>query len=182
MFGFLKERRWVNQKLDNYLKTVWLNIFDNSFDSKTGLSFREMVEDFRFNICRVNQRRIKGETTTIQKSMRIRKTGFFFFNIECETVKAMNSYCNFQESIYVANFLKLLTSFGVRNIGVISPYKEQTLLIQKQWRKLNCEHYLDVEIKTIDGFQGKEKDLIIISCVKSYFNTKRGKLGSLIPS
>ncbi|OQR89553.1 ATP-dependent helicase [Thraustotheca clavata] len=49
-------------------------------------------------------------------------------------------------------------------IGFISPYKEQVNLLRqlvaaKGWR--------DIEVNTVDGFQGREKDIIIMSCVRT---------------
>ena len=44
------------------------------------------------------------------------------------------------------------------DIGIISPYADQVKLIQDM-----C----DVEVKTVDGFQGREKEVIIISTVRS---------------
>lgn len=43
-------------------------------------------------------------------------------------------------------------------IGIISPYADQVKIIQDQ---------TPVEVKTVDGFQGREKEIIIISTVRS---------------
>ena len=45
-----------------------------------------------------------------------------------------------------------------RDIGIISPYADQVKIIQEK---------TPVEVKTIDGFQGREKEIIIISTVRS---------------
>ncbi|MFB6242369.1 MAG: IGHMBP2 family helicase [Candidatus Nanosalina sp.] len=47
------------------------------------------------------------------------------------------------------------------DIGVISPYDDQIDLLS---RKLGLE---DLEVKTVDGFQGREKEMIVISLVRS---------------
>ena len=44
------------------------------------------------------------------------------------------------------------------DIGIISPYTDQVRLIKEK---------IDIEVKTADGFQGNEKDIIIISMVRS---------------
>ena len=44
------------------------------------------------------------------------------------------------------------------DIGIISPYADQVKIMQEM---------TDVEVKTIDGFQGREKEIIIISTVRS---------------
>lgn len=53
------------------------------------------------------------------------------------------------------------------DIGIISPYADQIKLISDR---------TDVEVKTVDGFQGREKEIIIISCVRS---NDKGEIGFL---
>ena len=48
--------------------------------------------------------------------------------------------------------------FSGDDIGVISPYMDQVDLIKG---------FVDVEVKSVDGFQGREKEIIIISMVRS---------------
>jgi superfamily I DNA and/or RNA helicase len=48
-------------------------------------------------------------------------------------------------------------------VGVITPYTEQRRELERCFAASND----DVEINTIDGFQGREKDIIIISCVRA---------------
>lgn len=56
-----------------------------------------------------------------------------------------------------------------RNIGIIVPYQAQRKLLLQLFRS----HYgreclrMDTEIATVDGFQGREKDIIIFSCVRA---------------
>ena len=45
-----------------------------------------------------------------------------------------------------------------KDIGIISPYADQVKLISEK---------TDIEVKTVDGFQGREKEIIIISTVRS---------------
>lgn len=51
---------------------------------------------------------------------------------------------------------------GRRSIGVVTPYKEQAILINKKLREIRNE-YLDADVQagTIHKFQGKEKDVVI---------------------
>ena len=54
-------------------------------------------------------------------------------------------------------------------IGIISPYKEQVQLLTT---KISEDDYLktyssQIAIKTVDGFQGQERDVIYISLVRS---------------
>lgn len=65
------------------------------------------------------------------------------------------------------------------SIGIISPYLGQVQCLKKQVRfdaKLRDSEILDLEVNTIDGFQGGEKDVIIFSAVRS---NSRGEIGFL---
>ncbi|WP_298501349.1 IGHMBP2 family helicase [uncultured Methanobrevibacter sp.] len=55
-------------------------------------------------------------------------------------------------------------------IGIISPYADQVKIIQDR---------TPVEVKTVDGFQGREKEIIIISTVRSNANGNIGFLKDL---
>ena len=55
-------------------------------------------------------------------------------------------------------------------IGIISPYADQVKIIQDK---------TPVEVKTVDGFQGREKEIIIISTVRSNENGNIGFLKDL---
>ena len=56
------------------------------------------------------------------------------------------------------------------DIGIISPYADQVKIIQDK---------TPVEVKTVDGFQGREKEIIIISTVRSNYNGNIGFLKDL---
>ena len=51
------------------------------------------------------------------------------------------------------------------SVGVISPYKQQTILLQEMMGDLTTQ--FDLTINTIDSFQGQERDVIYISLVRS---------------
>jgi len=53
------------------------------------------------------------------------------------------------------------------SIGIISPYAEQVRYIRRKIEEDTDLKGLDIEINSIDGFQGQEKDLIIISLTRS---------------
>lgn len=57
-----------------------------------------------------------------------------------------------------------------KNIGVISPYANQVRTINKK---------TNVDVKSVDGFQGGEKDIIIISLVRSNNNGDIGFLKNM---
>lgn len=100
-----------------------------------------------------------------------------FFDIvtgrESQNSKSM-SYVNMEE-IRVAielvedlmnKYEKALDFSG--KIGVISPYKEQAMTMKRQFRSYFGASIMQyVDFNTIDGFQGQEKEIIIISCVRA---------------
>ncbi|ONK71074.1 uncharacterized protein A4U43_C04F4450 [Asparagus officinalis] len=55
-------------------------------------------------------------------------------------------------------------------VGVISPYSAQVAAIQEKLRNMPTNDYFVVTVKSVDGFQGGEKDLIIISTVRANEN------------
>lgn len=53
-------------------------------------------------------------------------------------------------------------------IGIISPYKQQVTLLKNVFQNIYGNTILkEIDFNTIDGFQGQEKDIIIISCVRA---------------
>jgi len=79
---------------------------------------------------------------------------------------------NPEEAELAARLADNLRRAGIddRDIGVISPYADQADLIG---RRLDAE---GLEVHTVDGFQGREKEAIVISLVRS---NDRGEVGFL---
>ncbi|CAH2355306.1 helicase Sen1p [[Candida] railenensis] len=67
-------------------------------------------------------------------------------------------------------------SFGGR-IGVISPYKEQIRTLKNLFRnKYGIGILNEIDFNTVDGYQGQEKEIIIMSCVRA---SSTGNVGFL---
>ena len=97
----------------------------------------------------------------------------FFFDLtytkESRNVKE-TSICNRLEASFIVELYANFTKYHGRklNIGVITPYKKQVEIISTNLgKRFGSEYQIDVEVNTIDGFQGREKDVIIFSCVRS---------------
>ncbi|KAM9916293.1 hypothetical protein OXX59_010094, partial [Metschnikowia pulcherrima] len=73
---------------------------------------------------------------------------------------------NDMEALVVRDHIRKLTSAGLapEMIGVISPYSAQVAAVKKLLAK---DFDGKVEVSTIDGFQGREKEAIIVSLVRS---------------
>ncbi|KAI4387373.1 hypothetical protein MLD38_005211 [Melastoma candidum] len=110
---------------------------------------------------------------------------FSFINVPDgreETGEGGLSYKNGVEVAAVLTILRALHKVRCKsgeevNIGVISPYAAQVAAIKQKLGKTyeNTTGFV-VKVKTVDGFQGGEEDIIIISCVRS---NVRGSIGFL---
>ncbi len=89
-----------------------------------------------------------------------------------KTARGSTSKHNPGEASIVQSVMGKLVELNIdpQTIGVISPYDDQIDLLLK-----NLKHE-GLEIKTVDGFQGREKDVILLSLVRS---NHRGDIGFL---
>lgn len=93
------------------------------------------------------------------------------------------SYTNKMEvNIAIELIHKLLRDYrryDFRNkIGIITPYKEQNRLLQNEFnREFGRSINNEISFNTIDGFQGQEKEIIIMSCVRA--DPLKGGIGFL---
>ncbi|KAK8921098.1 putative helicase MAGATAMA 3 [Platanthera zijinensis] len=65
---------------------------------------------------------------------------------------------------------KLVKADGGKKVtvGIITPYKLQLKCLQREFEEvLNSEDGKDIYINTVDAFQGQERDVIIMSCVRA---------------
>lgn len=76
---------------------------------------------------------------------------------------------NSEEAAVLLKRLRELVDESI-SIGVISPYRKQVLLIQ------DCMEHQTATVQTIDSFQGQERDVILISLVRSNHS---GEIGFL---
>ena len=66
------------------------------------------------------------------------------------------------------------------HIGVISPYAAQVVAIQERLgQKFDALDGFTVKVKSVDGFQGGEEDLIILSTVRSNTHASIGFTSNL---
>lgn len=75
------------------------------------------------------------------------------------------SRSNEMEAAVVVSHLRKLTTAGVKNenIAVITPYNAQLALLSASLK----EAYPGLELGSVDGFQGREKEAVIVSLVRS---------------
>ncbi|CAL9049941.1 uncharacterized protein LOC103980202 [Musa acuminata AAA Group] len=84
------------------------------------------------------------------------------------------SYQNVHEAQFSLRLYEHLQKFVKANggkkvsVGIITPYKLQLKCLQREFEEvLNSEEGKDIYINTVDAFQGQERDVIIMSCVRA---------------
>ncbi|KAM7516799.1 hypothetical protein LguiA_006382 [Lonicera macranthoides] len=84
------------------------------------------------------------------------------------------SYQNIHEAQFCLRLYEYLqktlktSGLGKVSVGIITPYKLQLKCLQREFDDvLKSEDGKDVYINTVDAFQGQERDVIIMSCVRA---------------
>lgn len=98
-----------------------------------------------------------------------------FFNVKNGEEKCENhgSFSNIMEAYFTVKLLGKILSCGIEpsSVGVITQYRSQVYKISTFLREANINlPHSDlkmIQISTVDAFQGAEKDIIILSCVRS---------------
>lgn len=97
----------------------------------------------------------------------------FWSNLGNEEISASGtSYLNRTEA---SNVEKIVTRFfraGVKpeDIGIITPYEGQRSFVVQNMANSGSfkkDLYREIEVASVDAFQGREKDFIVLSCVRS---------------
>lgn len=97
----------------------------------------------------------------------------FWSNIGAEEISASGtSYLNRTEATNVEKIVTRFFKAGVQPsaIGIITPYEGQRSYVVSSMQATGSfkkENYKEVEVASVDAFQGREKDFIILSCVRS---------------
>ncbi|QUC20357.1 uncharacterized protein UV8b_04598 [Ustilaginoidea virens] len=106
----------------------------------------------------------------------------FWSNLGHEEISTSGtSYLNRTEASNVEKTVTRFFKAGVKpsEIGVITPYEGQRSYIVTTMQNSGTykkEFYKEVEVASVDAFQGREKDFIVLSCVRSNENQGIGFL------
>jgi len=101
------------------------------------------------------------------------KPMFFYCIWGMEEISASGtSFLNRTEASYVEKIVTHLLRMGVSplQVGVITPYDGQRKYVTDFMRRsgsLSAATYDSIEVASVDAFQGREKDFIIVSCVRA---------------
>ena len=82
------------------------------------------------------------------------------------------SYLNRTEAAYVEKIITRFLKSGLKpeQLGVITPYEGQRSFLVQYMQHNGSFHtklYQEIEVASVDAFQGREKDIIVFSCVRS---------------
>ncbi|XP_053334391.1 probable helicase senataxin isoform X2 [Clarias gariepinus] len=100
--------------------------------------------------------------------------------------KDRDSFSNMKEVKLVVLLFRLLWQTHAKlkkkeqiRVGIITPYNAQKLQIkqalEKETDNKDVKKYIHVEVDTVDGFQGREIDCTIVSCVRA--SNENGSIG-----
>ncbi|XP_018425290.1 PREDICTED: protein ZGRF1 [Nanorana parkeri] len=96
-----------------------------------------------------------------------------FYNANgTEQVEGNNSFHNMQEANFTVKLIQSLIASGIQSsmIGVITLYKSQMTKICSLLSSMSCCDPVEmkaIQVSTVDAFQGAEKEIIILSCVRT---------------
>jgi len=110
---------------------------------------------------------------------------FFYQNLGQEEISSSGT--SFLNRTEASNVEKIVTKFfksGVipNQIGVVTPYEGQRSYIVNYMQfngSLKKDLYKEIEVASVDAFHGREKDYIILSCVRSNEHQGIGFLNDL---
>ncbi|KAG8049768.1 hypothetical protein GUJ93_ZPchr0009g1168 [Zizania palustris] len=103
---------------------------------------------------------------------------YMFFDVadgreQCGKNAATQSLCNQFEADAALELLGFLKKrypleFSCRKIGIITPYRSQLSLLRSRFNSyFGPEIVAEMEINTVDGFQGREVDILVLSTVRA---------------
>ncbi|XP_019057963.1 PREDICTED: uncharacterized protein LOC104812332 isoform X2 [Tarenaya hassleriana] len=90
------------------------------------------------------------------------------------------SLCNEREAeaaVHLLNFFKnrFPSEFVPGRIGIITPYKRQLSVLRSRFSSaFGSQAVADMELNTVDGFQGREVDILVLSTVRASDTTSGG--------
>merc|ERR1719379_2179592 len=98
-----------------------------------------------------------------------------FFDLRSAQRVSMQSLVNDEEADFVIQLFTTIQALYPdedwrTKVAVISPYAEQVSLIKAKVRELYgvaSKNPCPIDVNTVDGFQGREKDVIIVSVVRA---------------
>lgn len=169
----------------NYGRSLFERFFIHFGKYSSTSPIAMLTEQYRMHpaICLFPSRRFYDDRLiTSRKVARYPLKPYVLFDLRHskEARSDKSSLENEVEASFVKNLITAVASKAPEHssIGIITPYKGQKRLLTQKISNLQIERKLTIDIDTCDGFQGQEKDIIILSCVRA-FDSKSGSIGFL---
>jgi len=110
----------------------------------------------------------------MQQCMAANGMGYGFTNVSEAQFIIRKMLCTLTDSFLVHSGVEV-------TVGVISFYKDQVTLLKEELASTPSLHSsrLKIKVATVDGFQGSECDIIILSCVRSHSRSMKDNGGSI---
>jgi len=109
-----------------------------------------------------------GVLNTGTSKMENKLVPYLFLDVEGEAVTERGNCSNKSEEKVIIDLVKMIRDIHGKspNMGIITFYSKQktNISLELQNQKLNSAR---IAVNTVDGFQGSEKDVILISCVRA---------------
>lgn len=164
----------VQYRMNNIIMSFSNNEF---YDNK--LISDESVKNHKLNdlnyIKEISHDSINDNLSLIDKNLIFVNTGNYNFEESCDTNNNGSKF-NYGEAkvvIYLVKYFICNLKILKEDIGVITPYSSQVSILKEELSQeiMNSNKNNTIEISTVDGFQGREKEIIIVSLVRSnYFS------------
>ncbi|XP_015121926.1 probable helicase senataxin [Diachasma alloeum] len=111
----------------------------------------------------------------------LRTLPFHFYRvINLASTQNNDRFSNTNEAIFITNIIHTMMTYsklegfnGILRVGIITPYNNQKIILNAKIRDVmsgmaeNIRKKIQIEVNTVDSFQGQERDVIIMSCVRS---------------
>ncbi|CAK0853516.1 unnamed protein product, partial [Prorocentrum cordatum] len=99
-----------------------------------------------------------------------------FFDLKGTMETSMQSFINLEEAMFIVHLFDTVSKLyppakaWCDRFAVISPYREQVMLIRAKFNayfQLGTKEACPIDVNTVDGFQGREKECVVLSAVRA---------------
>ncbi|MBP6238940.1 MAG: AAA family ATPase [Saprospiraceae bacterium] len=156
------------------METTILDILtdQNSHSSLLTEQYRMHHKILGFSNVRYYESKLDSHTDVVNRTLRNDHLPLVYIDTAgCGFEEVMNnehrSYANLGEYFIIReHILSLSEKLLGTSIGIICPYSEQVRYIRQQISDDEILRAMEIEVNSIDGFQGQEKEVIYISLVR----------------
>ena len=168
----LKQLKNENPTVEELLKVGVFHLIDN-YRAHEGIV--KIYNDQFYN----SKLQPKGDQTLIKwKGLKNPNIPLLFKNIVGQEEREEDSPSWFnqteiEEIFKILNDMRRENLLINKNVGIISPYRKQCAKIRE---RLKAEGFLNVDVGTTEFFQGDERNVIIVTCVRSIITNVQADL------